>query len=187
MKGINWGSILAKADKCMKTPDKKKEIQKVVDSKMSNKEINKIKAAANRFVEILKRCIDDCSGINFANGSLGNTAISALKNIEVGEVSKSHGNNVYSIPINFVGSRSRKSLDPDKYTQGIEDIVALLNNGYSADGSAFGVWQGHTDKPIHSFRDRKGAYFIENAIHQFMSNEASVYGVIDIKVNMKWL
>lgn len=190
---VNWSSILSKAEACMKTPAKKKERQDIVDKKIvgglntgsGGSGINNVTAAANRFVEILKECIDECAGSDFSNGDLGETAIDALKNITIGTAGEYGSRNCYSIPITFsMDDRHRDSLAPDVFS-GVGDIVVLLNNGYPRDGHemgvVFGKWHG---KQIQNLRDRQGAHFIESAVHKFMTSEARKYGVTDIKVNV---
>lgn len=192
---VNWSSIMNKAKTCMKSPEKKKEIQKQVDGFIisglgfktigsNGNRINNVKVAAERFVEILKECINECRGYDFANGNLGDTAIDALNEIEIGSIEESGGKNCYTIPISFTTDRHRDSLVPSKYG-GIDDIVALLNNGYPRDGhtmgTVFGIWHG---ADTASLTDRQGAYFIESAVHKFMSSEAKKYGVKEIKVDI---
>lgn len=177
----------------MKTSAKKKECQDVVDKKIvgslntgaGGSGANNVTAAANRFVEILKECIDECAGSDFSNGDLGETAIDALKNITIGTAEEYGSRNCYSIPITFsMDDRHRDSLAPDVFS-GVDDIVVLLNNGYPRDGHEMGVvsgkWHG---KQIQNLRDRQGAHFIESAVHKFMTSEARKYGVTDIRVNV---
>lgn len=186
---VNWSSILSKAEACMKAPEKKKEMQDIVDRRViggfGGSGTNNVIRAANRFVEILKECIDECAGSNFSNGDLGETAIDALKNITIGTAEEYGDENRYSIPITFsMDDRHRDSLAPDVF-RGVDDIVVLLNNGYPRDGHEMGVvygkWHGRN---IQNLRDRQGAHFIESAVHKFMTSESRKYGVIDIKVNV---
>ena len=190
---VNRSSVLSKAEACMKTPEKKKEIQKVIDSRIVDGvgsrgsggfDANNVSRAANRFVEILKECINECAGSNFSDGDLGDTAIKALSNITIGLVGESSEKNCYTVPIYFSGDRHRDSLMPDEF-DGVDDIVILLNNGYPDDGHEMGVvhgvWHG---KHISNLRDRQGAHFIESAVHKFVTSEAQKYGVKDIKVNI---
>lgn len=196
MATVNWSSIFKKTKACMQTPAKKKECKDAVDRKvvggLSNSfggsVANNITAAANRFVEVLKECIDECAGLDFAHGDLGETAIEALKKITVGaakEYGECSGGNCYSIPITFsMDDRHRDSIVPDMFS-GVNDIVVLLNNGYPRDGHEMGIvhgkWHG---RDIQNLRDRQGAHFIESAIHKFMTSEARKYGVTDIMVNV---
>jgi hypothetical protein len=186
---VNWSSILSKAEAGMKAPEKKKEMQDIVDRRViggfGGSGTNNVIRAANRFVEILKECIDECAGSNFSNGDLGETAIDALKKISIGAAEEYGSRNCYSIPITFsMDDRHRDSLAPDVFS-GVDDIVVLLNNGYPRDGHemgvVFGEWHG---KQIQNLRDRQGAHFIESAVHKFMTSEARKYGVTDIKVNV---
>ena len=185
---VNWSSILSKAEACMKTPEKKNEVKKIVDdymlsgNKLSNSS-NTI-AAADRFVEVLKQCIRDSAGTNYSAGELSQYAIDAVSNIKRGKVS-ARGNGSYSVVINFDGERHRDSLAPSLYPEGVDDIVAILNNGYPEDGHQMGVvsgvWHG---KHTFSLPNRNGAHFIEDAVSVFMTTEAAKFGVIDIQVNI---
>lgn len=188
MEVVNRSSILSKAEACMKTPEKKNEIKKVVDAYMlsgnkSGSSANTI-AAADRFVEVLKKCIRDSAGTNYSAGELSQYAIDAVSNIKRGKVS-ARGNGSYSVEINFGGERHRDSLAPSLYPEGVDDIVVILNNGYPEDGHQMGVvsgtWHGnHT----FSLPNRNGAHFIEDAVSVFMTTEAAKFGVIDIQVNI---
>ena len=70
-------------------------------------------------------------------------------------------------------------LFPDKY-KCRDNIVALFNNGYSADGQVYGMWHG---RQIASLKERIGENFIEQAVRDFIGNYGSEYNVIDIKVD----
>lgn len=185
---VNWSSILSKAEACMKTPEKKREIKKIADAYMlsGNKigsSANTI-AAADRFVEVLKKCIRDSAGTNYSAGELSQYAIDAVSNIKRGRVS-ARGDGSYSVEINFDSERHRDSLVPSLYPEGIDDIVVILNNGYPEDGHQMGVvsgtWHG---KHTFGLPNRNGAHFIEDAVNIFMTTEAVKYGVLDIQVNI---
>jgi hypothetical protein len=97
--------------------------------------------------------------------------------------------------IYFGYGRSRKSLYEEKY-EGVDDIVRLFNNGYHAKKYVYGWWDGHspTGAPeygrevegsvwIRSKKDREGAHFIEEGIHDFEGNYASLYNVWEVRYN----
>lgn len=139
--------------------------------------------AAKKFIEVLQneiRSLEASSG--FAEGNLGHTAVSALEKLEHGSPRKI-GKNKYQIEVWFSGNLHRDSLAPDEY-DGIDNIAALLNKGYTANQPVYGVWMGHSGSfNIASLPQRSGAQFIQNAVRNYMANYAKEYGVIDIKVD----
>jgi len=57
-----------------------------------------------------------------------------------------NSNGTFEIQIHFDPSAIRRSsLYEKKYPQGVDNIVALLNNGTDASGSVYGPWAGHED------------------------------------------
>lgn len=144
----------------------------------SGQAVGTISEAASVFADVLLHNITSLLASNgFENGFLGESAIEALSDIAYTEPQKiSDGK--YSIVIYFKGDMSRKSLDPDSYNE-IRDIASLLNDGYSARGSVYGLWHNNM---IRSLEKRTGAHFIEQSIHDFMGSYASDYGVTDIKI-----
>ena len=182
MAGINMNSILKKAKACMETSSKKKEISKKIDEYISGVgtpstsiTLTGVHLAAGKFIEVLQNEIESHSG----TGKLGATAIAALTPMAHGNPYKI-GENQYKIDIWFTEDLSRDSLAPD-YFEGIKNLAALLNNGYSAKNTIYGVWLGHNgNMSIPSLKHRDGAHFIENAMRDYMGNYAAEYGVIDI-------
>lgn len=93
----------------------------------------------------------------------------------------------YTLPYEFTdGSKGiqiyisdnpkRESLYPAKYG-GVDNIVAIFNNGYSAKDSVYGVWHG---KPAKSLDSRQGSFFMQKAVDQFMSS----YSDYDVSVDL---
>ena len=64
----------------------------------------------------------------------------------------------------------RDSLDPinfpSTHPEHIEDIVALLNHGYEADGIVTGYWKT-AGKRVQSLQSRNGLYFIQTGAKNF--------------------
>jgi len=144
---------------------------------------------AEQFINILKAHINESAGFDYAGGNLGSTAVAAFKNINYSDPKMidsgtAIGSNTmyysYKISIYFTDNLHRDSLNPNKYPNGVQDIVVLLDHGYSASGSVAGVWKGHTDKPIKSLKKREGAYFVEEAIREYMDTYARIHGVTAI-------
>ncbi len=132
--------------------------------------------AADKFVEIMESTVKGMEG-----STLGSTAVSAASNFISGTpfVSTSSGAVAVTIPFTFQGDLHRYSLRPDIYG-GIDNIIALLNNGYSASHTVFGNWHG---KDTASLKDRDGAGFIQSAVGEFMSKYAKEYNVLSIEID----
>ena len=81
----------------------------------------------------------------------------------------------YSISISFnEDALRRESLDPDRYPEGVSNIVKLFINGYDARGAVYGVWKGHGDEEIWSLRHRDPNDFMEKAVEEFNSKYTDV-------------
>ena len=61
----------------------------------------------------------------------------------------------------------RKSLRPDLYPDGLEDIVSLFVHGYDTDKTVYGIWEGHGDTPIFSRKNREPNDFMKKAVDEF--------------------
>ena len=83
--------------------------------------------------------------------------------------------NQYMISIEFnEDALQRKSLDPDRYPDGITNIIKLFVNGYDARGAVYGVWEGHGDNEVWSLRHRDPNDFLERAVSEFNSKYANI-------------
>lgn len=188
MTKIDMQSILKKAQAVMNTNAKQKEVSQLVDKIMLGSftlstsktgMIHTPEEAADKFISVLRQEILSHAGTNAANGDLGATAIEALSDLNF-TAPKNIGGNRYQIEIYFENDLGRESLAPSSYPDGIQNIAALLNTGYSAGHVVRGVWHG---EDALSLRQRSGTHFIDNAIRDFMGNYAVDYGVLDITPN----
>lgn len=197
MAGINWGSILKKAQACMNTPSKQAEANAKIDAYMmsrvglsfgashgggSGKAPKPPSLAAGKFIEVLEKEIQSHVGGSYASGGMSQAAQAALSHITHSEPYRVGDR--YYVDVFIEGDLSRPSLAPQHY-DGIENIAALLNNGYTAAHTVYGVWESHSvgDERIASLTSRGGAHFVQQAVRDFMGNYASEYGVIDIDVS----
>lgn len=99
-------------------------------------------------------------------------------------------NGACEIYLYFGGDLHRDSLYSDGY-DGVQNIVAVLNNGYHARDYVYGNWDSHshigesvfdgdgTDSStfIRSRKDREGLHFIQQAIIDFNGNYGADYNV----------
>lgn len=81
----------------------------------------------------------------------------------------------YEVSIFFTGDKHRESLYPNGYPEGVDNIVALLNNGFriGADKKqAFGMWHGQMTRGL---RTREGLHFIQEAVFEFNNTYGDAY------------
>ena len=68
----------------------------------------------------------------------------------------------------------RKSLNPERYPEGLNDVVKLFVTGYRAKGTVKGIWVGHGDEEIWSRRSRDANDFMSLAVREFNSKYGQV-------------
>lgn len=188
----------------MNTTKMKQKIEKKIDqiilgkmkiSLVPGKSRYSAEDAAVKFIKVLSDEIDNHVGSDYSSGEFSALAREVMEGIGYNEPRKVGDH--YEVDIYFSKDLHRESLYPkDKeghptpYADGIDNIVALLNSGYSTGSSVYGVWVNHkgeatkdelgNDKKIPSLRRRGGAGFIEQAISDFMGNYAGDYNVTQI-------
>lgn len=177
MSSFNMDSILAKAEKCMNSKEKRIGIEKLVDNKAMSDKLNLSDGtfhtpteAAVKFISVLQYEINSCG--------LSDGAISAINNIIYTKPRKI-STNTYEITVLFAGDLSRPSLQEAKYGR-IKDLAELFNDGVDHDMfSVFGEWHG---KQVWSRTVIPGTFFMENAIDIFMGNYGNDYHVKNIRL-----
>lgn len=195
MAGINWDSIIKKAQACMNTTEKKQRAAAIIDTYMMSRvglSFSSPRAgrmppkppslAAGKFIEVLRKEIESCIGTDYASGEMSRSGYIAISELDHGEPYRV--GDKYYIDIYFDDDLSRPSLAPQRY-DGISNVAALLNNGYTAAHAVYGVWEKHSigDERIASLTSRGGAHFVQQAVRDFMGNYASEYGVTRIDVS----
>lgn len=183
-------SVLSKAKKYITSNEGQKKIEQKIDDMVMRGgsgmasgggqaiTITGARDAAEKFIEVLQNEIKSL-GVDggYSSGKLGGSAISSLIQLKHG-MPRKIGKREYQIEVWFTDDLHRDSLVPDRYN-GVDNIAALLNKGYSAADTVYGTWHGNK---IASLPKRDGAHFIENAIHNYMVSYANEYGVINIDV-----
>ncbi len=103
------------------------------------------------------------------------------------------GNDMFQCYIYFLDDLSRESLETDENQgEGIDNIVALFNNGYVASSPKYGWWNGHkptgesiqystpgvmNDAYVISRQWRVSLNFMQNAIEDFYSKYSNKYAM----------
>ena len=186
MAGINWDSILAKANASLKLPHNVKKIEGILDliittgkfptgggvTGIGNGSFHTPDEVANKFVEVLEQTI--------SSSGLSSKAITAISNFDH-SAPYGVGGGKYTITVYFRGDLSRESLGPQKYPEGIDNLAELLNDG--VDHTMKRVWGTWHGEHYGSRTVIPGAHFMEEAVNTFMSSYAKEYGVIDITIN----
>lgn len=188
MATVNTGAVLAKVQTFMDSKKGRQLMSEAVDKiilgniSVASKQgsgSNNVTAAAQEFINVLQKEIQNSVGLNYASGQIGQEAAAVFSNLEFGSPKKVE-ECIYNIPIYFIGNLHRDSVYKEGYPEGVENIIALLNAGYHADNYVIGNWHR---KQIRTVKDRTGAHFIDNAVRVFMDGYATQYNVVDILIN----
>lgn len=199
----NWDSIRKKAEAYFNSPAMDEKKAKIVDQVMlgrlvlrgdgsfaqNAKKVHTVEEAAIKFILTLTQEMRDHIGSQYSDGEFSELAYEVMEDIGYGDPYKID-DNLYSIDIYFETELNRKSLDQDRYPEGIDNIIALLNSGYNASHAVYGMWTNHRgDKSrdmagepsgIFSLPHRGGAHFLEQAKTDFLGNYGSEYNITDI-------
>lgn len=108
-----------------------------------------MRAAANEMIRILQdlaRSYDLPPSVQNHFSSLRSTGV---------QIDPTTGNHM--VGIYFADDLHRDSLDLTRYEEGIDNIVALFNNGYAAHGYIYGFWRGHSPTAL-KWQDLAGYY-----------------------------
>ena len=173
---ISADKIMGKVQKYANSPVGKKRIDKFLNEKRKSGEplasgqvlLNRdiMIELAVKFREIIyKHLPDNIKDVGTEN------------NLVICEPVKTTGGR-YNISLKFNKDVIRRSsLWEDGYPDGIENIVALLNNGYAARDYVYGMWKG---KKVRSLLSRDGEGFMQDAVREFNNAYGKKYNVTAI-------
>lgn len=140
--------------------------------------------AADKMMLVLRRAAEDAN--------LPASVMKHFDSMTYGEpIALSDG--TYVLGIYFTDDLHRNSLEND-YTdyEGIDNIIALFNNGADAENYVYGWWDGHRPSGeaiarsvngaedyawVRSKKNREGLHFIQQAVADFNGNYGSQYNV----------
>ena len=123
--------------------------------------------------EQLAQCVINAISSSGMNGG----AIAAVGDVASTGATKV-GEGVYQVGVT-IGSEFRPSLVPEKYG-GINDMAALLNNGYHAGNYVVGEWHGNI---IRSLTDREGAHFVQAGASDFMGSYGGPGHIVSLTIS----
>ncbi len=173
---VNYNSIFSKCKAWSETPSGKARMKETMKSHVRNnvkasgcgdKIVTKddMITAAYALIDILR---NTASGYGLAPSVAAHLeSLSATEPYELSDGS-------YEIGIYFTDNLHRDSLQPEKYG-GVDNIVALINNGYGHHDSIEHVWGEWRGNWIHGLSERQGLHFIQQAVDDFNGNYGSGY------------
>lgn len=191
MANINMSSIMSKVSKYATSKDGKKRINDVLkkyreDGKTKTEGGSEILTKA-RMAELATELIS----ILKTTAASYDLATSVMKHFDsLDYIFQDLGDDKFECYIYFNDDLSRDSLETD-YNQGegINNIIALFNNGYVASAPKYGWWNGHapsgesvyrsgvgsTNAYIQGTQARPSLRFMQSAIEDFYSKYAKRY------------
>lgn len=154
-------SILAKIEASVKTEHVQQQILLLKKKAFSGNISVKVKAGklpdpnsiGQEFISVLEGCIA---------GSLSSAQAAAISGLSV--KSSSVSGDTMTVTVGWDGDIYRPSLKPSKYG-GVNDLVMLFNDGWSAGGRVVGMWHGQI---VQSRQHQGAANFLESARSSFL-------------------
>lgn len=198
---INMSSIMGKVKAFSESPEGKRRIEACIEK--YKKEGMRVTAAGSRVItedEMVNASRKMVQLVQEAGraAELPESVMNHLYGLKISPVThRKDGSSV--IYIYFSGDLHRESLEDGEggYTgDGINNIVALFNNGAHASNFVYGWWNGHDPtgaslartggdlKPgyawVRSKKDREALHFIQNAVANFNDNWGGIYNATAI-------
>ncbi len=176
---MNMRSIMGKVRAFNESPEGKRRIRECLEkyrkegrtvTEAGDKLVSeaKMREAAARFIQVLRETARDIE--------LPESVMSHFNSLEYsGPHEMPDGSR--TIYVYFADDLHRDSLQPDRYG-GVDNIIAVLNNGYDEHenmAKVWGVWHGMR---IHALTERTGLHFIQRAVDDFNGNYGSEYRVV---------
>lgn len=166
MASVNMSSIMSKVNAYMESDEGKNRSQAVVDQYV--KQGKRVTAAGSKVLTTAE--MTDLSNklaaqvAAMANGYVAESVSGLIETLTPGKPVQV-GPLEYSIELTFTGNKHRDSLQPQNYS-GIDNIIALMNNGYDAPNAKYvqGYWHGVY---THGLPHREGLGFMQAAVNDF--------------------
>lgn len=190
-------SLASKLDAWCKSPTGKKRMEdKLLEYRKNGVKMtaagssvtgeDRAERAAAKFMELLNQNALSCS--------LPASVMAHIQDMHTGKIIETSDG--FELPIYFGGDLHRDSLENDATEyDGIDNIVALFNNGYHASDYVYGWWDGHSasgeaiGRSLHydedfawvrSRKDRDALRFIQQTITDFNGNYAADFDITAI-------
>lgn len=175
MSSLNMGSVMGKIQGYASSSKGKAAMQKRADDIIrKGLHSGKIKNEAELFAAMqsdANRMIAELRGVAASYG-LPESVMAHFDSLTASAPRKTATG--YAIDISFADGLGRPSLYPEGYPEGVRNIVALFNNGYTAKYHVEGEWRGQIFK---SKLSRQGLHFMNAAVESFTPSAGSDFSV----------
>ena len=183
---INMSSIMGKVKAFSESPEGKRRIKECLEKyKKEGRTVTEAGSvlfndetmleAAGKFINVLKDAARDALLPTVRDEESLDSVMKHFDSLDYSAPVKMPDGSAV-IYVYFKDDLHRDSLQPDKW-DGVENIIAVLNNGYDKHenmGKVWGVWHGAR---VHALTERTGLRFIQQAIMDFNGNYGSEYNV----------
>ena len=166
MAGVNTASIIPAFDKYVKSSAGKAKLNESIKTLSKNGNITPqvdMDLAAQTMIEILQRNAGSVlpPSVRAHYDTLSYTLIPSDKT-PMAEIN--FGGEVSRLSL-LIASGSRKG---QRTGDGIDNIVALFDNGYTCSKQVFGIWEGHAEnRVIGSLTQRIGRHIVKGSVDEF--------------------
>lgn len=173
-------SLEAELKKWMADPKDKKRIADAKAKKLKSGQ--KFGQGSNSVsIEQAKKMGEEMRDILYANLPVGLQASISASDIIV-SAPKVQADGSMLVELNFrPEALERESLDPEKYPEGVDNIIRLFSHGYTAHGDVVGMWHGHEQ---WNLRHRNADPFMQNAVDEFNALHGGA-GVAELRDDYK--
>lgn len=162
---INMNSINKKINAFLSSPTGQKKIAQLAGVKISAIGVEEANAAAQNMISVLR---STAGGYGLPESVAGCfDGLSASAPVKVSD-------NRYEVSISLGGNLARNSLAPSRYG-GVNNIVALFNNGYEAGNY---VYPEGESKYTRSRKSRSGLHFMQQAVSSFNSSYGAAHNAV---------
>lgn len=171
---VNLDSIAAKCRAWSKTPAGQARIKSVISEySAEGRQVTYGGGVVATLAEMCKMADELVSGIKNAAASTGvsGSVMDAVSTLSY--MVEDLGEGSYRFNLYFGGNLYRDSLAPEKYG-GVENIIALFNNGYVAGSPVHGEWHGHY---VSSKTIRPSLMFMQQAVDAFIGQYGGQYNM----------
>lgn len=194
MTNINMASIMAKVQSFATSKAGKQKtsaiIKKYRDSGKDKTDGGSEVLTKARMIELADELINILK-TTAESFDLPESVMAHFKNLDY--IFRDDGNDNFACLIYFADDLSRESLETDESQgDGIDNIIALFNNGYVASAPKYGWWNGHMPKRealarsvtgcepyayVRSVEARPSLHFMQSAINDFYNTYAKKYDI----------
>lgn len=174
---INMNSIMKKVEDWSKTAEGKRRMQKVIDDSLDAGSLTTPSGAEIIPMRRIEEMVSNLLDALYLVAQSYDVPPSVLEHIaQLQKLKPKVIQRKAVVDVYFGGNLHRDSLMPERYG-GVNNIVALLNNGYPENENIGKVWGTWHSMRIHGLTERTGLHFIQEAVDGFNREYGTQYNV----------